>query len=255
VFIAAREDTSAVLLLFDIDGTILQNASTEHALAMRIALRSVYGIVEAAGDSGALSRVPAAGRTDLEIAREIALLCGCSAEAFDDGREDLMEACVREYARLVPDDLSDRVVRGMSELLAELAASEGVLPALVTGNLQGIARLKLARAGVGEFFLQGQGAFGSDSEDRTDLPAIARQRAAAGGEPYPRRRTLVIGDTPLDIVCARADGLRCLAVCSGPYGAAELGHADGVAENTERLRELLCAERQRIRSFSGAEGG
>jgi phosphoglycolate phosphatase len=239
VFIAAREDTSEMLLLFDIDGTILRNASAEHALAMRVALRSVYGIDEAAGDSRALSRIQAAGRTDLEIAREIALLCGCSARAFDDGREDLMEECAREYAQLVPDDLSDRVVSGMAELLAELAETEGVLPALVTGNLQAIARLKLARAGVGKFFAPGQGGFGSDSEDRTDLPGIARARAGHGEGAYPRERTVVIGDTPLDIACARADGVSCVAVTTGPYDATDLRGADAVAENVQELRTLL----------------
>jgi phosphoglycolate phosphatase len=228
-----------MLLLFDIDGTILQDAAAEHALAMRIALRSVYGIDEAAGDSGALTRVPAAGRTDLEIAREMALLCGCSARAFDDGRDALMDACAREYTRLAPDDLSDRVVSGMAELLAELAETEGALPALVTGNLQTIARLKLARAGVGKFFARGQGGFGSDSEDRTDLPGIARVRAGSAGSVYPRERTVLIGDTPLDIACARADGVSCVAVTTGPYDAEDLRGADAVAGNVQELRTLL----------------
>lgn len=228
-----------MLLLFDIDGTILQDASVEHALAMRRALRSVYGLDEAAGDSEAHTRVPVAGRTDLEIAREIALLCGCSARAFDDGRETLMDACAREYTRLVPDDLSDRVVSGMADLLAELSETEGVLPALVTGNLQTIARLKLARAGVGKFFARGQGGFGSDSEDRTDLPSIARVRAGKGDSPYPRERTVVIGDTPFDIACARADDVSCVAVTTGPYDATDLSGADAVADDVQELRAVL----------------
>jgi phosphoglycolate phosphatase len=183
--------------------------------------------------------VAAAGRTDLEIAREMALLCGCSAKAFDDGRDALTETCVREYTRLVPEDLSDRVVTGMPELLAELAGLAGVVLALLTGNLELVARLKLARAGVGSFFAGGQGGFGSDSEDRTDLPEIARRRAAREGDPYPRERTLVIGDTPLDIACARADGVRCIAVTSGPYDATALAEADAIAESTAELRELI----------------
>jgi phosphoglycolate phosphatase len=231
-----------VLLLFDIDGTILQNASAAHALAMRAALRSVYGVDEAVADAGALSRIQAAGRTDLEIAREIALLCGCSIREFDTGREALMEACVSEYVRLVPDDLSDRVVSGMAELLAEFSEDPDVSLTLVTGNLEEIARLKLARAGVGRFFEPGQGGFGSDSEDRKDLPEIARRRAGSPGEPYAREHTFVIGDTPLDIACARADGVGCIAVSTGPYDAAELAGADSVAESTQELRELVFAQ-------------
>jgi len=150
-----------------------------------------------------------------------------------------MDACAREYTRLVPDDLSDRVVSGMADLLAELSETEGVLPALVTGNLQTIARLKLARAGVGRFFAREQGGFGSDSEDRTDLPGIARGRAGKGDSPYPRERTVVIGDTPLDIACARADDVGCVAVTTGPYDATDLSGADAVAGDVPELRAVL----------------
>jgi phosphoglycolate phosphatase len=228
-----------MLLLFDIDGTLLSGATEAHARAVYVALHEVYGVGDAQGDPAAVPKVQAAGRTDLEIAREIALLCGCSAKAFDDGRESFMEVCLREYARQVPDDLSDCVVSGMAGLLAELAETTGVLMALVTGNLEGIARLKLTRAGIGAFFAAGHGGFGSDSEDRTDLPEIARRRAGTQSAPYPRERTLVIGDTPLDIACARADDVGCIAVTTGPYDAADLSGADAVAESVARLRELI----------------
>ena len=52
----------------------------------------------------------------------------------------------------------------------------------------------------------------------------------------------MIGDTPRDIACARADGLRCLAVTSGPYRSADLMQADAIAETTEQLRELILDE-------------
>ena len=91
----------------------------------------------------------------------------------------------------------------------------------MTGNLEPVARLKLTRAGIGRHFASGQGGFGSDSEDRSDLPPIARARAAAwnGGEPWPRERTVVVGDTPRDIACARADGVHVVAVPTGPFAA------------------------------------
>ena len=107
--------------------------------------------------------------------------------------------------------------------------------AVLTGNLEPIAHLKLARAGLGRFFEHGQGGFGSDAEDRLDLPAIARARA--GG--YPRAQTVVIGDTPRDIACARADEVRCIAVATGPYSAAQLDGADVVLESAHDLLEVL----------------
>ena len=71
------------------------------------------------------------------------------------------------------------------------------------------------------------------------LPGIARRRAGADGVAFPRERTIVIGDTPRDIFCARADDVRCLAVTTGPYDAGQLRDADAVASNAAELRELL----------------
>jgi len=105
-----------------------------------------------------------------------------------------------------------------------------------------VARLKLSRAGLGRYFASGQGAFGSDSEDRAALPGIARKRAGHHGVSHPRRRTIVIGDTPRDIACARADECRCFAVTTGPHGAADLDGADGIAQDARQLRGLIEAE-------------
>jgi phosphoglycolate phosphatase-like HAD superfamily hydrolase len=220
-----------VLCLFDIDGTLLLKATAAHAQAVVEAMATVYGVTERPTE-----RVEAAGRTDLEIARQLALLAGISAERFDDGRDDFRLAASEAYTRLVPDDLSAHVAPGIVEVLEALAARDGVRLAVLTGNLEPIAHLKLDRAGLGRFFEHGQGGFGSDSEDRLDLPAIARRRA--GG--YPRAHTVIIGDTPRDIACARADELRCIAVATGPYSAAELAGADVVLDSAHDLLDALA---------------
>ncbi len=111
--------------------------------------------------------------------------------------------------------------------------------ALLTGNYEAVARLKLARAGIGRYFPSRQGAFGSDAEDRTSLPAIARRRAGETGRPYPREQTIVIGDTPRDIACAQADMVRCVAVTTGPYRREELGAADAVVSDAAGLKAVL----------------
>ena len=111
---------------------------------------------------------------------------------------------------------------------------------LVTGNLEPIARLKLERAGVGRFFEAGQGGFGSDHEDRGRLPAIARSRAS--DPPWPRERTVVIGDTPRDIACARADEVRVAAVATGPVRR----HRAGRRGRGRRRRPLAPAGPRRL---------
>jgi phosphoglycolate phosphatase len=224
-----------VLLLFDIDGTLLLRAHVEHRQALADAVREVWGVTDPGG-----AAAPAAGRTDGEIARHICVLGGVDAALVDAGADDFRAACAEAYARRCPADLRDRLAPGVPDTLAELVARGGIL-SLVTGNLEPIARLKLERAGLGRWFAAGQGGFGSDAEDRAELPAIARRRAGAldGGAPYPRERTVVIGDTPRDIACARADGVRCIAVATGPYGADELADADAVARAAAELPALL----------------
>jgi phosphoglycolate phosphatase len=224
-----------MLLLFDIDGTLVRFASRAHADALREAIRRVHGV-----DSHGATGVPEmAGRTDGEIARMILIDAGISAERIDERADDVQDECCRLYAEMCPPDLSGTVVEGMPELLDWLSTREGVRLALLTGNFEAVARIKLTRAGVGHYFPGGQGGFGSDHEDRAALPPIARRRAGQDGIPYKRSKTIVIGDTPRDIACAQADSLRCFAVTTGPFDAAELAAADGLAAGTDELRGLI----------------
>ena len=226
-----------MLLLFDVDGTLVGHAAGEHSQALRAALREIHGV-----DADRLGlRTNPAGRTDNEIARLLLLEAGIPAAQIDARRHDVRTACCRSYAELCPPSLADKVLPGIPELLDWLQSGPGVQLSLVTGNFEPVARLKLGRAGLGAYFPHGQGGFGSDSEDRTDLPRIARKRAGVDGVAHARETTIVIGDTPRDIICARADGVRCLAVATGPYGIDELSEADGVASRAAELRPLLEA--------------
>ncbi len=201
-----------------------------------MALREVHGI-----DAASLTRpISPAGRTDGEIARGLLLQAGVSALRIDERADDVREQCCRAYAELCPQSLADRVLPGVVELLGRLSGRDDVRLALVTGNYEPIARLKLTRAGIGRHFPSGQGAFGSDAEDRAALPGIARRRAGSLGISHPRQDTIVIGDTPRDIACARADGVRCFAVATGPFEMSELSEADAVAADAGELRALLA---------------
>jgi phosphoglycolate phosphatase len=224
-----------MLLLFDIDGTLLEGAADTHRDALFAAIQTVHGI-----DATALElKVATPGRTDGEIARVILLRAGVSAARIDERADDVRSECCRIYAELSVDDLSHTVLPGNRELLDWLSRREEVRLSLVTGNFESIARIKLRHAKLGHYFPAGQGGFGSDSEDRAALPPIARRRAGSKRVPYPRDRTIVIGDTPRDIACAHADELRCFATTTGPYAAAALAKADAVARNATELRVLL----------------
>jgi phosphoglycolate phosphatase-like HAD superfamily hydrolase len=228
-----------LLVLFDIDGTLLGGATEAHAASLYDALREVHGLP--ALDRARTRGIDPAGRTDPEIARLVLLAHGVSAERIDARADEVRRACCERYARRCPPDLRHTVLPGVAETLAQLAARDGIYLALLTGNYEAVARVKLRAAGVGRFFPSGQGAFGSDGEDRAELPEIARRRAGGPAGPHPRERTVVIGDTPRDIACARADGVRCIAVATGRFTAAELADADAVAPDATALPALVDA--------------
>jgi len=223
--------TQPLLLLWDIDGTLLQRASREHAQALHGALEQVHGSFSLDG-----MKVEVAGRTDASIARDLLVAAGHASEAIDARADDVIAACCTLYDELCPADLSPWVAPGVPEALATLGGRPDAFRfSLVTGNFERVARLKLARAGIGDWFPAGQGGFGSDAEDRELLPPIARERA--GG--WPRERTVVIGDTPRDIACARADELRVVAVATGPFSVDQLADADAVIDSAESVVPVL----------------
>jgi phosphoglycolate phosphatase len=200
---------------------------------VREAAAAVHGL----DGLGALE-VEVAGRTDLAIARSLLRASGIGDAAISARAADVAAATVERYARTCPPDLADKVAPGIPELLAALAARpEEFRLSLVTGNLEPVARLKLARAGVGHRFPAGQGGFGSDHESRAELPAIARARMS--DPPWPRERTVVIGDTPRDIACARADRVRVAAVATGPFPIEALADADAVVDDARALLPVL----------------
>jgi phosphoglycolate phosphatase len=218
-----------VLLLFDIDGTLLLDAADAHAAALMNAMERVYRV------EVVKQRLEVAGYTDPAIARRYLTLAGVDDKRVDDGLEQLRDVAVQEYARLCPEDISDTLNPGIVAVLDELAPAHQF--SLVTGNLEPIARLKLKRAGIGHYFDDGQGGFGSDHEDRALLPAIARKRAGD----HSREGTVVIGDTPRDIACARADDISVIAISTGPFGAADLEGADVVISRADQIPGAIAS--------------
>ena len=182
--------------------------------------------------------VEAAGRTDGAIVRDLLATAGVSDEDFAARWAEVQAAAVEAFAELCLPDLSGHVAPGIVELLGALAERDADFRlSLVTGNLEPVARLKLARAGIGDHFEPGQGGFGSDHASRAELPPIAARRAST--PPWPRARTVVIGDTPRDIACARADDVRVVAVATGPFAVEALADADAVVDDARALLPVL----------------
>lgn len=212
------------LILFDIDGTLLQTLGA----GIR-GMNAAFGRLH--GEPKALDGVAIAGRTDLSIVTDAFRKIGVDAtpDAIASLRDAYFDELRVELTR--PAEGFFGVLPGVLPAIQALDARDDVAVALLTGNFVGGAEIKLGHFDLWRRF--GFGAFGDDHLDRRDLVPVAVARArAAGVEPG---AVVVIGDTPLDIDCARAHGARAVAVATGPYRPAELADADLVVETLDAL--------------------
>jgi phosphoglycolate phosphatase len=201
------------LVLFDIDGTILSDRGASRG-AFAEALQAVYAY------EGDLSRYDFSGRTDPQIAHMVLRDAGLSTEDVDAALPRLWELYLAGLAR---NATSERVhvYPGIRELLAELESHAEVVLALLTGNIEPGARLKVGAANLNHYFPFG--AFGSDSADRTQLPPIAMQRASHHlGREFRGRDVVIIGDSIYDVRCGAPYDATTIAVASGKTPAETL---------------------------------
>lgn len=210
------------LVLFDIDGTLVRGAPPVHRQALCDAAREVFGVRLAPAEFG-----QTAGMTDSAIARRELLAVGVPDAQITAGLAAFCAAAADAYDRLAPDDLSAYHTPHAISALASLRDGGATL-GLVTGNIERIAWRKLSAAGLASSFalvaataeapaVRWIGGFGDQAEDRNALPplALASARQALGAFPDVRQ-TWIIGDTPADIGCGVAHGLRTIAVATGP---------------------------------------
>ncbi len=203
------------LVLFDIDGTILWTDGAGRR-SMEGALTEYFAVP---GD--AAYRYD--GKTDRQIVREQMRGAGFD-DAVIDGRMDdlLVSYAARLQDELGRDTSAARLCGGIHPLLDALEVHAGASLGLLTGNIEQGARHKLRAVGL-EFSRFRVNAFGSDHEERSQLPAVAQRRASAFmGTDLPGDRMVIIGDTPADIHCGRSIGVRAIGVATGRYGVDEL---------------------------------
>jgi phosphoglycolate phosphatase len=227
-----------LLVLWDIDHTLLVVPGFGRLVYSR-AFPAVVG-----KPLGEL--VHMAGRPDLDIMAETLKLNGITPT--DELLGAMSEAVVREFTA-VADELRDRgrLLPGAREALAGLVAEPGIHQSVLTGNLREVARLKLDAFGLLDYLDLDSGAFGGDHASRPELVGIARKRAAARtGVSFEGEATVLVGDTPRDVVAAVTTGARIIAVATGSYSVAELRAAGapvvltGLDECAELLREMAA---------------
>ncbi|MGH9906635.1 MAG: HAD family hydrolase [Pyrinomonadaceae bacterium] len=203
--------SSLRILLWDIDGTLIRSlrsgAFKDYTIPV---LEAVFGT------AGRLPDMTVSGMTDLQIVGEALRAEGFTPEHVRE-RIDHLRTRYMEEMRKATDNGTQffEVLPGVREVLQAIADHPRYHSALLTGNIEEAAYLKMELMGLSGFF-DLPGAFGDDSHDRRDLPALAAERINRhlNLELHPAQ-FIIIGDTPNDIACARHFGAPVLVVGTG----------------------------------------
>jgi phosphoglycolate phosphatase len=194
------------LVLFDIDGTLV-DCGGQARLAFADALQHVMGT------TGGLSHYDFSGKLDPRIVMDLLTGMGLSRE---DALRKLPEVRAAYLERLERELRVEkmRLLPGVGELLSALMSRHDVALGLLTGNWETGGRIKIGRYDLNRYFPFGS--FGDDGMDRNELPPIALERAKRTHlRTFAAADTVIVGDSLLDITCAHAHGIRCLAVATG----------------------------------------
>ncbi|MCU1268566.1 MAG: hypothetical protein JWM21_4884 [Acidobacteria bacterium] len=202
--------SSLRILLWDIDGTLIRSVRPDSFKDYTIPM-----LEEVFGTAGRLPEMRVSGMTDLQIVGEALRDEGFTHEHIrarvNEVRDRYMTAMRgitgngSEHFQLLP---------GVRETLTALAHHSRYQSALMTGNIEPAAHLKMELVELSEFFTL-PGAFGDESHDRRDLPALAAGRIREHLQlDLAPEQFIVIGDTPNDIDCARHFGARALIVAT-----------------------------------------
>ncbi len=225
-------------VLFDVDGTLLWTDGAGRR-AIHRALLEVLGIEH-----------PAAGfrfdgRTDPEIVR---LLAAAAGRGHGPG---VVADVLTRYVTLLDGELAraghkTTVYPGIFQLVEALERRKDAVIGLLTGNVAEGARLKLRSGGL-DIRRFRVGAFGSDHEERKELPAIAQRRTRETlGLDLAGQDIVIVGDTPADVTCGQGIGARAIGVATGSYTTADLLAAGAYAafadlSDTEAVLEAIFA--------------
>lgn len=216
---------TSALLVFDIDGTLVQTRAGRRAFNR--AFQRMFGLAEAANS------VAMAGRTDPAIFQDV-----CGAHGLDHGT---YAAWKLEFLAELADEMKldpGHVLPGVRELLEACRSEAAFFLALGTGNVEEGARLKLAPHDLNRFFPVG--GFGTDGTTRDQVIAGAIEKARRHyGMQF--EHILILGDTPHDISCGKANQALTIAVATGPFSEAQLHqcHPDLVLRDFTDTRQVM----------------
>jgi phosphoglycolate phosphatase-like HAD superfamily hydrolase len=223
------------LVLFDIDGTLLSGGR---------AARTVFAgaLTEIFGTCGDVESFAFEGKLDPVIVTDLLLAAGVDEETVLRRRGDALALYLDRLEAALA--LERPVLKpGVAAVLDAVARDGGAVSALLTGNVERGARIKLSAVGLWERFAFG--AFGDEAPRREDLGPIALAKARRLGLAFSGTDCVVVGDAPQDVACALALGARVVAVATGKTPALRLAEAGAhvvlpdLADTSRALEAIL----------------
>ncbi len=205
------------ILLWDIDGTLMRSTRVGSFKDYTVPM-----LEEVFGTAGRLPEMKVSGMTDLQIVGEALKHEGFTHEHIRERVHELRESYMKAMRKFTGNgEEVFQLLPGVREALQAVHNHPRYQSALVTGNIEPAAWLKMEIVGLSEFFTL-PGAFGDESHDRHDLPALAAERIRKHLQmDLAPEQFIVIGDTPNDIECAKHFGARSLAVDTGRFYSTE----------------------------------
>lgn len=228
-----RTQAPKALVLFDIDGTLVRRAGPHHREALVEAVRRVSGL------QSTTDGIPVQGMLDGDILTLMLKAAGATARQIQAMMPAIVDAAQEIYVASCP-DLRRRVCPGARSLLARTVRA-GIPTGLVTGNLSRIGWKKLECAGLKDYFLFG--AFAEQAKSRAGLVRIALRHARSSGLAGPGTLVSLVGDHPNDILAAKSNKVRSVAVATGLSSREELAshEPDLLLDDLRSLRpDMLC---------------
>jgi phosphoglycolate phosphatase len=227
-----------MLILFDIDGTILLTQGAGIA-AMQDAGRELYG------EGFTADGVEFAGRLDTLIWTDLTRLN--RLPNIDEQHDRFRAMYGRKLAERLASNHTATLLPGVRELVHHLMDVDHATLGLLTGNYPETGRLKIRSAGLDPDLFK-VAAWGCDGKARRDLPPIAMaHHLRLTGRELAGEQVIIIGDTPHDIDCARAHGCRSIGVATGAFSVDDLKQAgadlavETLAETASLVRWMLEA--------------
>jgi phosphoglycolate phosphatase len=245
-----KQNNTSRLVLFDIDQTLITHGGATRK-AMYRALQETLPIDLTRPE---ISNIRMSGKTDPQIVREFIFASNIEQSGKEESYwQKIINQTLEFYLKFLPEEI-DEVAKtpkyfmhdGVVEILQLLDHDERIALGLLTGNVEKGARIKLERFNLNRFFPIG--AYGCDSANRLDLPAIAHKRAE---EHYSLSLTptqiIIIGDAENDVLCAKHYGAISLAVNTGTTTRQELCSLEpdylfSSLKDTSRILDAIMSE-------------